>query len=72
MRMSATPTAKLPEFRRRGIELVEPGESADQVAKGLGISVQTLRRWTEIDHVDSGRVEGLSSTRKPDLIEQRA
>lgn len=65
------PKAKPPEFRRRALDLVAMGEPVAQVAKGLGISEQTLRRWMAIDAVDSGRVEGLTSAEKRELIELR-
>lgn len=65
------PAAKPPEFRRRALDLVAMGEPVAQVAKGLGISEQTLRRWMAIDAVDSGRVEGLTSAEKRELVELR-
>jgi transposase-like protein len=69
--MSVMPGAKPPEFQRRALELVAMGEPVAQVAKGLGISERTLRRWIAIDAVDSGRVEGLTSAEKRELIELR-
>jgi len=65
------PAAKPPEFRRRALDLVAMGEPVAQVAKALGISEGTLRRWMAIDAVDSGRVEGLTSAEKRELIELR-
>ena len=65
------PAAKPPEFRRRALDLVAMGEPVAQVAKGLGISEGTLRRWMAIDAVDSGRVEGLTRAEKRELIELR-
>ena len=65
------PAAKPPEFRRRALDMVAMGEPVAQVAKGLGISEGTLRRWMAIDAVDSGRVEGLTSAEKRELIELR-
>ena len=65
------PAAKPPEFRRRALDLVAVGEPGAQVVKGLGISEGTLRRWMAIDAVDSGRVEGLTSSEKRELIELR-
>ena len=65
------PAAKPPEFRRRALDLVAMGEPVAQVAKGLGISEGTLRRWMAIDAVDSGRVEGLTSSEKRELVELR-
>lgn len=65
------PAAQPPEFRRRALDLVAMGEPVAQVARGLGISEQTLRRWMAQDDVDSGRVEGLTSAEKRELIELR-
>lgn len=65
------PAAKPPEFRRRALDLAAMGEPVAQVAKGLGISEGTLRRWMAIDAVDQGRVEGLTSAEKRELIELR-
>ena len=65
------PKAKPPAFRHRALDLVAMGEPVAQVAKGLGISEQTLRRWMAIDAVDSGRVEGLTGAEKRELIELR-
>ena len=65
------PAAKPPEFRRRALDLVAMGEPVAQVAKGLGISEGTLRRWMASDAVDSGRVEGLTGSEKRELIELR-
>ena len=65
------PAAKPPEFRRRALDLVAMGEPVAQVAKGLGISEGTLRRWMAIVAVDSGRVEGLASSEKRELVELR-
>jgi len=69
--MSVMPAAKPPEFRRRALDLLAMGEAVAQVAKGLGIGEGTLRRWMAIDAVDSGRVEGLTSAEKRELIELR-
>ena len=65
------PAVKPPEFRRRALDLVAMGEPVAQVARGVGISEGTLRRWMAIDAVDSGRVEGLTSAEKRELIELR-
>jgi len=65
------PAAKPAELRRRALEIVAMGEPVAQVPKGLGISEGTLRRWMVIGDVDSGRVEGLTSAEKRELIELR-
>lgn len=65
------PAPKLPEFRRRALDLVAQGEPVAQVARNLGISESCLRRWMSIDDVDSGRAEGLTSAEKRELVELR-
>lgn len=65
------PAAKPPEFRRRALDLVAQGEPVARVARDLGISESCLRRWMETDAVDSGRVEGLTSAEKRELVELR-
>lgn len=65
------PAPKPPEFRRRALDLVAEGEPVAQVARNLGISESCLRRWMSIDEVDSGRVEGVTSAEKRELVELR-
>ena len=65
------PAAKSPEFRRRALDLVASGEPVAQVAKNLGISESCLRRWRSLDEVVAGRVEGLTSAEKRELVELR-
>jgi transposase-like protein len=65
------PAAKPPEFRRKALDLVATGEPVAKVAKGLGISEGTLRWCMDQDNVGSGRVEGLTSAEKRELIEPR-
>jgi transposase-like protein len=42
-----------------------------QIAKDLGISESCLRRWMDVDDVDAGRKEGLSSDERRELVELR-
>ena len=65
------PAAKPPEFRRRALDLVAQGESVPRVAKDLGISESCLRRWIEVDAVDTGHKEGTTSAEKAELVELR-
>lgn len=69
--MFAVPSAKPPKSWRRVLDLVEMGDPVAQVAKGLGISEGSPRRWMAIDAVDSGRVKGLASAEKRKLDEPR-
>lgn len=66
------PAPRPPEFRRRAVELARQGEQpVAQIAKDLGISESCLRRWMAIDDVDTGRVEGVNSSERAELIELR-
>ena len=65
------PAPKPPEFRRRALDLLAQGEPVARVARDLGVSESCLRRWREVDDVDAGRKEGLSSTEKAELVELR-
>src|SRR4051812_46699789 len=65
------PAAKPPEFRRRALDLIAEGEPVAQVARNLGVSESCLRRWRSQDDVDTGRVEGLTSMEKRELVELR-
>jgi transposase-like protein len=53
------------------LDLLAQGEPVARVARDLGVSESCLRRWREVDDVDAGRKEGLSSTEKAELVELR-
>lgn len=76
------PAARDPEFRRRAVELARLGDKpVAQVAKHLGISASTLRRWmaqadvyeTKRDDPDSFAdkdfISGLTTENRQELIE---
>ena len=65
------PQAKPPEFRRRALDLVRQGEPVAQVASGLGISESCLRRWMKQDDINAGRVEGLTTEERRELVQLR-
>ena len=65
------PAAKSPEFRRRALDLVANGEPVARVAKDLGISESCLRRWMSLDDVDAGRMEGMTSAEREELVALR-
>jgi transposase len=66
------PAAKPPEFRRRAVDLARRGDApVRQVAHDLGISESCLRRWMNVDDVDAGRREGLTSAERKELVELR-
>ena len=56
------PAPKVPEFRRRAVELARLREKPiAQIAKDLGIAESGLRRWMEQADIDEGKQEGLTS-----------
>ena len=60
------------EFRRRAVDLArQPGASVIRIAADLGISESCLRRWMKLDDVDTGRVDGLTSTERAELVQLR-
>lgn len=65
------PAPKPSEFRRRAWTLLAHDGPVARVARDLGISESCLRRWREIDDVDAGRGECLTSTKKAELVELR-
>ena len=65
------PAPKPPEFRRRALDLLAQGEPVARVARDLGVSESCLRRWREVDDVDAGRREGLTTAEKAELVELR-
>jgi len=51
-----------PEFRARAVELVRTrGLPRAQVARDLGITVETLRLWVKQAEIDAGRRDGPTS-----------
>ncbi len=65
------PAAKPPEFRRRALDLVAQGEPVARVAALLQISQSCLRRWMAQADIDAGRVEGLTTAERRELVELR-
>lgn len=66
------PAAHPEEFRRRAVDLArQPGASVIRIAADLGISESCLRRWMRLDDVDTGRVDGLTSTERAELVQLR-
>ena len=66
------PAAKPPEFRRRAVELARRREKPlREIAADLGIAESCLRRWVKLDDVETGRVEGLGSDERAELVRLR-
>ena len=69
---TASPGPYDPEFRTRAIELVRTrGLPRAQVARDLGINVETLRLWVKQAEIDAGRRDGLTSDDKTELARLR-
>ena len=61
-----------PEFRARAVELVRTrGLPRAQVARDLGIHVETLRLWVTQAEIDTGHRDGLTTDEKAELIRLR-
>jgi transposase len=61
-----------PEFRARAVELVRTrGLPRAQVARDLGIHVETLRLWVKQADIDAGQRAGLTTDEKAELARLR-
>lgn len=59
-----------PEFRREAIRLVRASDGErpiPKVARGLGISAETPRKWIRQDEFDAGQREGLTTDEHGEL-----
>ena len=56
------------EFRRRLIDLVRAGESAEELARRFEPSAQTIRNWVRQADLDDGkRTDGLTTEEREEL-----
>lgn len=60
------------EFKAEAVRLVrESGKSVAQVAKDLGVSVDTLYSWVHQQEIDGGQREGLTTSEREELTRLR-
>lgn len=56
------------EFRSEAVKLArEPGNTMRSVARDLGVSYESVRKWVHQADVDEGRKEGLSTEEREEL-----
>ena len=61
-----------PEFRRQAVELVRLGEQPiRKIAADLGVSDQTLRNWIKQIDIDEGRLGGLTTEERAEMVRLR-
>ena|SRR3989442_10846815 len=61
-----------PEFRTEAVRLArEPGSTMRSVARDLGVSYESLRKWVRQADFDAGRKEGLSTEELAELRQLR-
>ena len=56
-----------PEFRRRALDLLDACRKVVDLARGLGISNQTIYAWRRQEDIDRGLVAGLTSAEREEL-----
>ena len=56
------------EFKAEAVQLVRRGElTKTQIAKDLGVTIETLTKWAKRDEIDHGQQPGLSSDDREEL-----
>ena|ERR671919_268479 len=66
----ARPSRYSEEFKREAVRLVETGKALKQIARDLGISVDTLRTWRQRFGKEARQAVGRREARVPLLEEE--
>ena len=61
-----------PEFREEAVRLaLTSGKSPDEIAKDLGVSYESLRKWIKQHQIDGGNAPGITSIERDELRKLR-
>jgi transposase-like protein len=60
-----------PEFRRRGLDLLDAGKKVAEVARDLEVSDQTIYNWRRQERIDRGLAPGTTTTESTELRNAR-
>jgi transposase len=70
--MARTRAPYPPEFKSEAVSLVRNSEKpVSQIARDLGVSVESLRTWVRRDEIESGEREGLKEAEREELSRLR-
>lgn len=61
-----------PEYRRRLVELVRAGRTAESLGRQYEVSAQSIRNWVRQSDLDEGRrSDGLTTAEREELVRLR-
>ena len=57
-----------PEFRAEAVKLARSSDKPlSQLARDLGVSGETLRKWTRQERIDTGQRDGITTDEREEL-----